>query len=129
MTIDPIWYEQPLDDRIMVPRRLMPQVEPHDLNALIHFVRSKGVWVLKRVVKPAHLRHHQSVNWDPSRYREPPRYYPPVVADDLFILDGNHRVEADFRLKRQSRIIQIGLPFEPAIKLLFEFPKTHKGEV
>jgi hypothetical protein len=123
------WYDIPVADTVMIPRQVMPQIEAHDYNALIRFVREREIWVVRRSVMPQLLRHHQSVDWVPSKYQDLTQEHSEIwVANDWFILDGNHRAYADTLNGRQSKIIQVGAPFEPAIKLLFEFPRTRSGE-
>jgi hypothetical protein len=143
------WYERPLDRRahagseeglngreykggefmpFYVPRPVMPQIAQSDLDALIHFTRQRQIWVQRYVAKSTMLIHHQRVYWDPKRWDPKLANTPVLVASDFFILDGNHRAFANRKHRLESHIIQFGLPFEPAIDLLFSFPKTTSGQ-
>lgn len=146
--IDP-WYERAMDTRahaggekgvnghqykggeflpFYVPRPVMPQIEHHDLNRLIRFVREAGVWVRRHVYTPKALHAHQRINWDAKRYDPKAKDYPVLVALDCFILDGNHRWFGHLKMGGMVPTVQIGLPFEPAVELLFRFPKTTAGQ-
>jgi hypothetical protein len=143
------WYKRPLDTRapfggevginghkykggefmpFYVPRPVMPQIEHHDLNRLIRFVRESGIWVLRHVFAPKDLHNHQRINWDPKKVDHQKANTPVIIAQDHFILDGNHRWYGHKIAGTMVSAIQIGLPFEPAVALLFKFPKTTAGQ-
>ena len=144
------WYERPLDHRahkgtelgvngfeykggefmpFYVPRPVMPQIEHHDLNALIRFVRQNRVWVRRDTYVPQRLHNHQRINWDPHRWNAKTANHPVLIAVDYFILDGNHRWYGHLKMGGSVPVVQIGLPFEPAVELLFQFPKTTAGQI
>lgn len=112
-----------------VPRPLMPQIDPADHDKLIDFALKRGV-VIKELFIPSYmLLHHQRVNWDPSKWDGEVSDDPILTSNDHYILDGNHRAYGNLLSGRKSSIVMFGLEFEPAIDLLFQFPKVTSGAV
>lgn len=110
-----------------VPRPVMPQVDEAAYPALLAFAKAWDIEVdLETGIDPATLRAHQRI--DPIRAAEmPPEVLakPILVSLDGYILDGNHRWLAHVHLDAALTAYRIDLPFEAAIRLLFDFPGTY----
>lgn len=109
-----------------VPRPIMPQIDEADYADFIGFCRARGCNVMRETVDPGEVRAHQRIDRIHAD-RMPPevRAKPIFLSADSYVLDGNHRwllhaLEGSpisaFRLMRK---------FEPAIALMFEFPRTY----
>lgn len=112
-----------------VPRPLMPQIASADHEHLIDFALKRGVVIRELSIPSYMLLHHQRVNWDPSKFNGQVSDDTILASNDHYILDGNHRAYGNLLEGRKSSIIMFGLEFEPAIDLLFQFPRVKSGEV
>lgn len=106
-----------------VPRELMPQIDGEDLPLFVTFAGDRGVLTSFDTVDPRQLRAHQRI--DPHRVHTVDLTKPALVSDDRFVLDGNHRWHAHLERGSRMPIIRLGLTFEPAIELMFQFPRTY----
>lgn len=112
-----------------VPRPLMPQIDEQDYDDFLAFAHAKPVTIAHGSAEPNTLRAHQRIDRIRAE-RMPPevRAKPVFVSDDNYILDGNHRWMMHVLLEEPINFIRIGLLFEQAIALMFEFPKTYSLE-
>lgn len=111
-----------------VPRDHMPQVDEHDLPALVAAaVAQNQLSPTFEVAKVHDLRAHQKV--DMKRVRAMPDELllkPILISRDGFVLDGNHRWTAHVLLNAPlTPAIKIGLNFGEAIDWLFTLPFTY----
>lgn len=113
-----------------VPRPVMPQINEEDYPDFIDFVLKHNVTVIHMTVLPHVLRPHQRIDKIKFELMPPEVLIKPIVASlDFYVLDGNHRWAAHNLQGTPVPCIQIGLPFGPAIDLMFQFPKTYALEV
>lgn len=110
-----------------VPREIMPQIDEVHLPALVKFALDRDVSVAFQAVDAHALRAHQRINLTHALSMPPEVLFKPLlVSSDGYVLDGNHRwwahVHTDLAV---APTIRIGLPFEAAVGLLFEFPETY----
>jgi hypothetical protein len=109
-----------------VPRPLMPQVDEDCYFELLQYVQQHGHAWSYAEVDPSTLQPHQRIDHDRARHMDPLCLKKPVlVAQDGYILDGNHRWWEHNHLGLPIRTISIDLPFAAAIEFLFSFPKTY----
>lgn len=105
----------------------MPQIDERDLGELIHWLDERGVPALPGTISPKLLHGHQAVDMTkaiamPDEVLEKRV----LIATDLYILDGNHRWAGHYqRHDPEMPIITIEQPFDEAVELLFNFPKTY----
>ena len=148
------WYSHPLDLRapkggeeefgklykggefmpFYIPRRDMPQIEVSDYPDLQLFLKARGVGFLyTEVLEPRVLHAHQRIIFASGEFHGD-IHEPILSSKDRYILDGNHRWKAHVLQGLKISSFTVELPFEPAIELLFQFPKTtvtrsiHPGE-
>lgn len=106
-----------------IPRERMPQIDADDLPDFLVFAGDRGVLTAHDTVCPRLLRAHQRV--DPHKVRTVDLTKPALVSQDRFVLDGNHRWHAHLERGSLMPIIRLGLEFEPAIELMFSFPRAY----
>lgn len=113
-----------------VPRPIMPQIDESDYDDFLRFVASKGVAVAHKKVSTRDVRPHQRIDKIAiQRMPEAARQKPVFISIDGYILDGNHRWAFHIMMHDQELpAIELGLPFEEAIKLMFSFEKTYTLE-
>jgi len=112
-----------------IARGLMPQVDEADLPGLVEFLRERGIKVwTEACINPRLVRGVQKVNrkkvhalpLDVSLNK------PVLVARDRKIIDGNHRwMKLVHRKMPCMKTHVVDLPFDEAIKNVFEYPKTY----
>jgi hypothetical protein len=109
-----------------VPRTAMPQIDEKDLPELVRFALDHDVKPTFEAVDPRNLRAHQKVE---RRYLFMPPFVmfkPLLTSQEAYVLDGNHRWHAHVQKGSPAvPIIRLSLPFEQAVKFLFEFPATY----
>jgi hypothetical protein len=109
-----------------IPRERMPQVDEADYPALLTFVQERGVVVTKCVAAPALFHAHQRIDFDRAISMDEKTLSKPILTSvDYYVLDGNHRWMGHFIHHTDLNVIKIGLEFEAALDLLFQFPKTY----
>lgn len=140
------WYERPIDRRaapggelgvndrpyrggqfmpFYVPRLEMPQIDEEDYPEFFAFCEGKTE-LFHRIMSPWVLKPHQIVDkFKAEAMPDSVRAKPVLVSRDDYVLDGNHRWMAHALLKEKMPVIQLDLEFEPAIALMFSFPKTY----
>lgn len=143
-----MWYETPLARRapaggivdplnglqyhggeflpFYVPRPVMPQIDEADYPAFIDFAQARGCHVEQELVEPAKLRAHQRI--DPIHADAMPpevRRKPIFASADSYVLDGNHRWLLHALERSPIHVLRLSLRFEPAVALMFEFPRTY----
>lgn len=109
-----------------IPRPEMPQIDEGDYPSFMSFLHQEGFTPETKSLPPSALRAHQRVEW--GRVRSMPAQLllkPILVSIDKYVLDGNHRWHACVLRRQEVRAMIIGLPFQEAIGLLFQFPKTY----
>lgn len=143
------WFEQPFHQRaraggetrfgheyrggqflpFYVPRPVMPQIDEADFMDFIEFANERGITVAVNYLTPEHLHPHQRIDRIHAE-RMPPevRAKTIFVSRDWYILDGNHRWALHLAEHSKIAIFQVDLPFEEAVSLMFEFPKTYALE-
>lgn len=105
----------------------MPQVDEVDLGGLIDWVHERGVQTVTKWVPPKSIRGHQKVD------REKVRHIPAcalsksvLISKDHVVIDGNHRWMAHVHRDHQTMMVtEIELPFDEAIQLVRDFPKSY----
>jgi hypothetical protein len=109
-----------------VPRPEMPQIDEKDYPEFFEFVESQGWSYHQENCDPKTLHFHQRVTWNSNtKITEEVLEKPILVSRDGYVLDGNHRATAHLNLGTDTPAIILNLDFEPAIRLMFSFPKTY----
>lgn len=140
------WYDTPIDHEAVttgeigvngkayrkgefmpfyVPRPVMPQIDDADYSELISWLASQGVSGMFGSANPITLIPHQRI--DKFRAEQMPdavKKIAVLISEDNYILDGNHRWQANMVSNSRVNYIRILLPFERAIEKLFAFPKV-----
>lgn len=110
-----------------VPRPLMPQIDEADLPDFLIFANAQGVQWSQGRIPPNRLHAHQRVEVDRVRHMDPALLEKPVlISADGYVLDGNHRWHAAWKLKLPDiPAVSLTTTFELGIALMFSFPKTY----
>lgn len=109
-----------------VPRPEMPQIDESDLERFIDFALLQGVGITHAKRCPTTLRAHQRIDLDHALNMPPEVAAKPVVVSaDGYVLDGNHRWFFHARQGTDLNVIEVDLPFEEAIRLMFAYPATY----
>lgn len=112
-----------------VPRPVMPQINEEDYEDFIEFAAERGVEVTVRFFAPEALKPHQRLDKFKAAHMSPEVGRKTVFASlDNFILDGNHRWMYHRITRTRVPTYQVRLPFNDAIALMFDFPKTYALE-
>jgi hypothetical protein len=119
------WCERPMPWH-KVPRPFMPQIDDEDHPALLEFLKVKGVPHKQVWLDPGDLHFDQKVSMDLVHEMPPNVYAQPIwVSNEPTVLDGNHRATAHRERGDTVEAVQIDLPFEKAIEVLFSFNGTY----
>lgn len=112
-----------------VPRPVMPQLNEEDYHDFVAFLAMKDIAVDMIERAPDQLRAHQHIDPIKAERMTPDIREKPIwISADDFILDGNHRWLAHVMDNTPLDCLQIGLPFDEAIDVMFAFPRTYKLE-
>lgn len=110
-----------------IPRAIMPQIEETDYPDFISYVEELGVSCVHTSVPPEQLHPRQELDeFDASRMPPEVHAKPILISADFYILDGNHRWMLYLHLNMQVEVIQLLRPFEEAIELMLNFPRTYQ---
>ena len=106
-----------------VPRRVMPQIEEADYPALFEYLEQNGVTTEPRLFHPDELSIHQQMErLSVAKMPLEVARKPVLASADLYVLDGNHRLEWHRLEGVMVDAIVLSASFAEAIELLCHFP-------
>lgn len=110
-----------------IARNAMPQVNDQDLPELFVFLQARGITIRRGTINPRLVRGRQKVvRAKVRKINECMLASPVIISSDMKVIDGNHRWMKHY-IKRsvEMAVVEIGVGFEEALRVIFEFPKTY----
>jgi hypothetical protein len=117
----------PMDVFPLIDRSKMPQIHQDIIPDLLVFLSQRNIQFAAGIIDPQLIRLHQEV--DIAKAMAIPVEYlihPILLADDEFVLDGDHRAYRHWVNKTMVSFIKVRTPFVTAYQVVMEFTQTVK---
>ena len=117
----------PIDVFPLIDRDKMPQVHQDTIPDLLVFLSQRNIEFAAGIIDPQLIKLHQEVDVEKAM-AIPVEYlvHPILLAQDDFVLDGDHRAYRHWVNKTKVSFIQVKAPFVDAYKVVMEFTQTLK---
>lgn len=115
----------PMDVYPLIDRNKMPQVDDKLYPDLFVFLGEQGMTFSAGIINPTLLKLHQEV--DIQKAMNIPDHIlgkPLLIAQNEFVLDGDHRAYRHFVNKTKAPFIRIEAEFYAAYNAIMKFPGT-----
>lgn len=115
----------PMDVYPLIDRSKMPQIDDKQYTDLFVFLGQQGMTFSAGLIEPTLLKLHQEV--DIQKAMNIPDHVlkiPLLIAQDGFVLDGDHRAYRHFINKTKASFIRIEAEFYAAYSAMMKFPGT-----
>lgn len=119
--------DMPREATMCIKRADMPQVDWVDMPGLFAFLNSKHILVAERKLPPTWLTIRQCLDEVRACRNTLILTKPLLIATDLSVLDGDHRLVAHLELGTpEVECFQIGCSFAEASKAILQYPKAYR---